>query len=103
MEVLNAELWAIIVALQKSVTRVEALQAHRDTTVAVLGDLQAAIRLTVHLDPGPGQHLARAINKNARALHTHGIEIVIYWVPGHLGVTRNEEANCEANKTRKCQ
>ena len=86
MEVFDAELWAIAVALRMSVTRAEALQAHRVTTVGIFSDSQAAIRRTAHLDPGPGQQLARAINEHARALGTHGIEVVIHWVPGHLGI-----------------
>jgi len=78
MEVFDAELWAIGVALRKSVARAEALRAHGVTTVAVFSDSQAAIRRTVHLDPGPGQQLARAINEHARALRAHGIEPAIH-------------------------
>jgi ribonuclease HI len=83
MEVFDAEIWAIGVALQKSVSRAEALRAHGATTVAVFSDSQAAIRQTAHLDPGPVQQLARAINEHARALRAHSIEVVIYLVLGH--------------------
>ena len=69
MEVFHAELWAIGVALWMSVANAEALQAHGVTTVAVFSNSHAAIRRTAHLNPGPGQQLARAIHEHARALY----------------------------------
>ena len=45
----------------------EALRAHGVTSVAIISDSQAAIRRTVHVDPGQGQQLARAIDEHARA------------------------------------
>ncbi|KAF8535376.1 hypothetical protein BDD12DRAFT_893114 [Trichophaea hybrida] len=52
---------------------------------------------------GPGQQLARAINEHARALRGHGIEVVIHWVPGHSGISGNEQADRQANKARECR
>jgi ribonuclease HI len=98
MEVFDAELWAIGIALQKSVTRAETLRAHGVMTVAIFSDSQAAIRRTAHLDPGSGQQLARVINEHARALRAHGIEVVVHWVPGHSGIPGKEEADRQANK-----
>jgi ribonuclease HI len=93
MEVFDTACWAIRVALQLSVATAEALQAHRVTTVAVLGDVQAAIRLMAHVDPGPGQQLARAINEHARTFCADTIEAVIHLVPEHFGISGNEEAD----------
>jgi len=78
MQVFDAELWAIGVALRKSVARAEVLRAHGVSRVAVFSDSQAAIRQTAQLDPGPGQQLARAIKEHARSLRAQGIEAVIH-------------------------
>jgi hypothetical protein len=98
MKVFKAEQWAIGVAHRKSVAQSEALQAHRMMTVALISDSQAAIRRTMHLDPGTGQQLARAINTHAWALPTKGIKGAIHWVPGHLCIPGNAVTDRPANK-----
>jgi hypothetical protein len=78
IEVFPLELWPIGVSCGQSVAREEVLQAHEVTTVAVFSHWQVAIRWTMHPDPVPGQHLARAINEQARALHAYGIDAAIH-------------------------
>jgi len=100
MEVSTAELWAIRLALPESVKKRHTLQTHGATKVAIFSDSQAAIRRMEHLEPGPGQHLARWISQWARNLREAGIDTEIHWVPGHSGIPGNEEADCQANLAR---
>jgi len=86
MEVYDAELWAIGLALWESVKKRDTLQTPGVTNVGGYSDLQPAIRRTEHLEPGPGQPLARWINWSARTHREAGIEIEIHWVPGHIGI-----------------
>jgi len=86
MEVYDAKLWAIGLTLRESVKKRDTLQIHGVMKVAAFSDSQAAIRRTEHLEPGPGQPLARWIDQSARTLRKAGIETEIHWVPGHTGI-----------------
>jgi len=54
MEVFNAELWAIGLALDVAIEKREKLQEHGVKTVPVFSDSEAAIRPTAHQELGPG-------------------------------------------------
>jgi len=100
IEVYDAELWAIGLALWESVKKRDTLQTHRVMKVAVFSDSQATIRRTENLEPGPAQPLARWINQSARTLREAGIETEIHWVPGHPGIPGNKEADRQPNLAR---
>jgi ribonuclease HI len=97
MEVFDAELWAIGLVLGQAIEKRETLQRHGVKTVAIFWDSQTAIRRAAHMEPGPGQPLARRINRRVWELLAQGIATEIHWVPGHSGIPRNEEADCQSN------
>jgi ribonuclease HI len=100
MEVFDAELGAIGLALDVAIEKRQTLQKHGVKTVAVFSDSQGAIRRAPHLVPGPGQRLARRINTRVRSLLFHGIATEIHWDPGHSGIPGNEDADRQANMAR---
>jgi len=101
VEVIDAELWAIGLTLDETIKKRETLQRHGTNTVVVFSDSQATIRRMAHLEPGPGQQVARRMNRRAQAHLAHGIGTEIHWVLGHSGIPGNEEADCQANQ--RCQ
>jgi ribonuclease HI len=91
MEVFDAEQWANGLAPDVAIENRETLQVHGLKTVAIFSDSQAAIQRPAHLEPGPGQLLAKRINRRARSLLAHGITTEIHWVQGHSGIPGNEK------------
>jgi hypothetical protein len=62
MEAFDAELWVIGLALEETMEKRAILQRNGLKMVAVFCDSQAGIWRAAHLEPGPGQWLARRIN-----------------------------------------
>jgi len=65
--------------------------------VAVVSDSQAAIWREALLGPGPGQWLARLINRKAQALLAHTIKMGIHWLPRDSGIPGKVEAVRQPN------
>jgi len=78
----------------------ERLQEHGVKMVAVFGNSHAAMRQTEPPEPGARRQLAMTINRRSQALFAHGITTEIHWVPGHSGIPRNKDADCQANLAR---
>jgi ribonuclease HI len=97
VEVIDSELWAIGLTLDETIKKRETLQRHGMNTVVVFSDSQATIRRIAHPEPGPGQQVARRMNRRALAHLAHGIGTEIHWVLRHSGIPGSEEADCQAN------
>jgi hypothetical protein len=76
MPVFDPELWMIGLGLKETIEKRDILQRNGVKMVTVFSDSQGAIRRAADLEPGPGQQLARRINRKAQALLAYGIETV---------------------------
>jgi hypothetical protein len=61
VEVFDANLWAIGLALEETIKKIKFLQSNGVTMVVVCSDSHATIRRVAHPETGPGQQLARGI------------------------------------------
>jgi hypothetical protein len=100
MEVFDADVWAIGLALYGTIEKRETLTRHGVKNVAIFSDWQTAIRPAEHLDLGPGQRLARRILRRARELFTHGIATEIHGVTGHSCIPGHEQVDSQVNLAR---
>ena len=96
MEVFDAELWVIRLALDVTIKKREILQTYGVKTVVVFSDWKADIRRMAYLDPGPEQWVASGIHRRSQALLTHGIAMEIHWVLEHSSIPWNKETDSQA-------
>ena len=76
-------------------------QKKGEKIVAVVSDSEPTIRRMAHLEPGPGQRLARRIDRKAWSLLAHGIATDILCVLRHPCIPGHEEADHQANLSRE--
>jgi hypothetical protein len=99
VEIGDVELSAIGVVLDVTIEKREVLQNHAVKMAAVFSNAQTAVRRMSHVEPGPGQQLARWINQWAQDCLTHSIATEIHWVTAHSGIPESAEADRQVNIT----
>ena len=72
--------------------------AIRSATLCI--DNQATIKATQRIKPHPGHYLTDTFHRDVKALKKrhNGIQIMIWWTPGHKGLEGNEQADEQAKK-----
>jgi ribonuclease HI len=96
IDIFDTERWVTGLVLDVVIKKIDPLMMHGEKTVAVASDSQVAMQHAAHLDPGPGQRLARQINRSAQSLLTHGITTQVNWVQGHSHISGKEDADSQA-------
>jgi len=66
-------------------------------TVAVFSNLQAAIEYMAQLKPGPGERLAKRINRRVQNLLAPCIAMESPWVTGRFSILGMDEADWHVN------
>ena len=95
-EVFDAELYGIKSALDIAINKLSRNPYIK--RLIVLSDSQAAL-LRVSTDYlGPGQAIAIDISVRAQTLVDKGIEVILQWVPSHIGIEGNERADKAAKE-----
>jgi ribonuclease HI len=97
-EVFDAELKAILLALQDAARR-NAVEQLKE--VHIFSDSQAALQRIEKSGYGPGQALVKAIHDTEQELTS--VSLHYNWVPGHCGVPGNEAADFQAKEATAIQ
>jgi len=94
-EAFDAEMYAMSEAMKIAD---EMAEKEEVTRVTLFTDSQATLRRIQSDEPGPGQVLAQRTMNWADALAGKYIQVEYRWVPAHMGIEGNEEADQQATK-----
>ena len=90
--VFGAELQGIVMATAMTMT-IKETQIQNLWAVNIYVDNQAAIRASANPGRQSGQYLLKEIVQGIDRLRGAGIRVQIHWIPAHVGVPGNEEAD----------
>ena len=98
MEVFDAELFAIKQAMQLASKRV----SFQTEDIWIFSDSQAAIKRIAKSRVGAGQAYVKGIQELAESIDAN-INIHVHWVPGHMNIYGNDQADKAAKRGTKIQ
>jgi len=94
-EIFDAELFGLLEAFKIAIKE----KRKKDfKSLTIFSDSQTAILRILNDELGPGQALAKEIIRTAEKLSSKGVQIFIRWVPSHINIQGNEEADSLAKK-----
>ncbi|SLM33995.1 reverse transcriptase [Lasallia pustulata] len=93
--VFGAELQGIVMATAMTAT-IKETQGQNLWALNIYIDNQAAIRASANPGRQSGQYLLKEIVQGIDRLRGAGIRVQIHWIPAHVGVPGNEEADIAA-------
>ncbi len=93
--VFGAELQGIVMATAMTMT-IKETRGQNMWAVNIYVDNQAAIRASANPGRQSGQYLLREVVQGIDRLREAGVRIQIHWIPAHVGVPGNEEADIAA-------
>jgi ribonuclease HI len=100
-EVFDVELKAIAECLHTCLKYIKRHRLH-DCSIDLFTDNQSAILRASRLDRGPGQETTLNILHTSNALLQRSAPVTLHWVPGHIDIEGNEEADCLAKLATSC-
>jgi ribonuclease HI len=95
VESFDIELFAILKSLQQAKAHIHKLNSNSNSIqhVWIFSDNQAAIQRICKNSSSSGQEISYKLQSEAESLQSQNIQLHIYWVPGHVGIYGNEQAD----------